>query len=469
VAKNSNGFFSKLAPEDRRFIRKIGVFFFLLLLISGGGLYAFTYFEKQGKVPPAISELVKTHLGSLIDISSYFSESKDSLANSEFPDISSDIPAIPDIPDIPDFSDTSSISDLSDFELPPSLVTPTETEERVEQVTDAYIDSRSTEPPAQASMSGISKMFLEKPKLAARLGHLLLDAGYPDEAVYILQNGVSRDSAPIPVLVDLAYGHFYSKKFETALSDLDTALNKYPSNADLLTAKAAITGQHPDTTQRNNADAMFKAILKKNPESAETNYQYGRYIMQRGDFKKSQEYLEKAVKFEPYNSRYIARLGMVEFYLKHDANAEILYKRALKINPDDYNTWFNLGELYLSGANESRFIPEIRKKTHLALESYLKTIEHDSLHASANYRIGLILNGNGGYREAIKHLSIALKKTPSDISAMQQLSSAYMLLGDTARSIYYLEEILRIDPFNKVAANEYGRIKRTGKNVAIEN
>jgi tetratricopeptide (TPR) repeat protein len=454
VAKNSNGFFSKLAPEDKRFIRKVIFFLFLLLFISGAGLYTYTYLEKQGKVPAVINDFAKTHLGSLIDIDTNSPESQDSLKSTNLPD-SSDIPYIPDI---------------SDFELPPSLVTPTETEERIEPVTDVYINSHSTELPDQASINGITKMFLEKPKLAARLGHLLLDAGYPDEAVYILQNGVSQDSAPIPVLIDLAYGHFYSKKFETALSGLETALNKYPGNADLLTAKAAILGHHPDTSQRNDADAMFKTILKKNPESAETNYQYGRYIMQRGNFKKSQEYLEKAVKIEPYNSRYIARLGMVEFYLKHDANAETLYKRALKINPDDYNTWFNLGELYLSGANESGFIPEIRKKTHLALESYLRTIELDSLHTSANYRIGLILNGNGGYREAIKHLSIALKKTPGDISAMQQLSSAYVLLGDTARSIFYLEEILRIDPFNKIAANEYGRIKRTGNGkAAIEN
>ncbi|GBU24925.1 hypothetical protein R83H12_01561 [Fibrobacteria bacterium R8-3-H12] len=110
-----------------------------------------------------------------------------------------------------------------------------------------------------------------------------------------MQNGISLGSAPISVLVDLAYGYFYSKRFETALSKLDTALGKYPGSMELLTAKAAISGQNPDTNQRRVAENMFKAILKKNPEFAETNYQYGRYIMQKGDFKKSQEYLEKAV------------------------------------------------------------------------------------------------------------------------------------------------------------------------------
>jgi tetratricopeptide (TPR) repeat protein len=180
--------------------------------------------------------------------------------------------------------------------------------------------------------------------------------------------------------------------------------------------------------------------------------------MQKGDFKKSLEYLEKAVKIEPYNSRYLARLGMAEFYLKHDSNAEGFYKRALKINPYDCNTWFNLGELYLSEANESGYIPEVRKKTKNALEAYLKAIDLDSLHANAHYRIGVILNANGGYKEAIRHLTTALEKMPENTSVMMQLGSAYMQLGDTAKYIDYLNNVLRIDPFDRVAASEYKRL-----------
>ena len=372
--------------------------------------------------------------------------------------------------------------DTTSFKLPPPPVIPesveeksgdstkfaepadtAETDKRAEhpESAESYLDFQiAEEPSGQVSMQGIAKMFLENPKLAARLGHLLLDAGYPDEAVYILQNGVSRDSAPISVLVDLAYGYFYSKRFETALKELETALGKYPNDMDLLTAKASISGLNPDTNQRSKADDMFKTILKKNPEFAEGNYQYGRYIMQKGDFKKSYEYLDKAVKAEPYNSRYIARLGMAEFYLKHDANAENLYKRALKINPYDYNTWFNLGELYLSGANESGYIPEIRTKTKNALAAYLKTIELDSLHSNAHYRIGIILNANGGHKEAIRHLIVALDKMPENTSILMQMGSAYMQLGDTTRYIYYLDSILQIDPFDRVAASEYKRLKK---------
>ncbi|MDR0515846.1 MAG: tetratricopeptide repeat protein [Fibromonadaceae bacterium] len=418
MAKKST---SKLAPEDKRFVVRVGLFLFFLLLLSGGALYFYTKLKNENRLPEFLNKYTE-------NFPSIFGEptSKDSLA------------------------DTTA----SDFELPPPPI-PMD----MEDIAEANSNSHPTKSATQVSINEITRLLLEKPLLAARFGHLLLDAGYFNEAVYILQNGIPLDSAPVPVLVDLAYGHLYSKNFEAALNELEDALNKYPGNADLLTAKAAMSGQHPDTSQRSEADAMFKAILKKNPESAEANYQYGRYIMQRGNFKNSQGYLEKAVKIEPYNSRYIARLGMAEYYLRQNANAETLYKRALKLNPGDYNTWFNLGELYLNLANEGGNSAEVRKKIHLALESYIETIKLDSLHANANYRIGLILNGNGGHGESIKHLNIALEQMPSSIPVMQQLSSAYLHLQDTVKSVDYLEKILQIDPFNRIAASEFRRIK----------
>ena len=431
-------FFSRLAPEDKRFIRRIGVFFVLMLIASG---ILFYFYSSHGEeLLEKVQQVTGLQLIPKKDTTTF---------------------ELPPPPVIPELAEEKAENSTDTVETAETIDT-TETAKATEatEVDKPDMDFQSEESTSEVSIQGISRMFLENPKLAARLGHLLLEAGYPNESVYILQNGVSRSSAPISVLVDLAYGYFYSKRFETAMKELEAALGKYPSNVDLLTAKASISGQNPDTSQRSGAEGMFKAILKKNPEFAETNYQYGRYIMQRGDFKKSQEYLEKAVKNEPYNSRYLARLGMAEFYLKHDSNAEILYKKALKINPYDVNTWFNLGELYLSKANESAYTMEFRNKTKSALEAYLKAIDLDSMHANAHYRIGVILNANGGYKEAIRHLTTALGRMPENTSVMMQLGSAYMQLGDTAKYVDYLSNVLRIDPFDKVAASQFKRLKK---------
>ncbi len=39
-----------------------------------------------------------------------------------------------------------------------------------------------------------------------------------------------------------------------------------------------------------------------------------------------------------------------------------------------------------------------------------------------------------------------------------QLGSAYMQLGDTAKYIDYLNNILQLDPFDRVAASEFKRL-----------
>lgn len=298
----------------------------------------------------------------------------------------------------------------------------------------------------------------DNPELTAEWGHILLEAGRPQDAVSVLQKLDSKGSIKNDAVIDLAFALHRSGETDNAIQLLDDKL-KDKSDVNLLATKAAIIGEYPDTNKRTDAEAIFKSALKKDASLPNVNYWYSRYLMQRGDYQSSKNHAELALKVKPNDPRYITRLGMAEFYLKNDSKAEELYKIALKINPYDYNAWFNLGELYLSKANEGSYAPDVRQNTRKALDSYLKAIEYDSLHIKAHYRIGLILNGNGGYKEAIRHLMIAMEKTPNDIPIMQQLSVAYLQIGDTANSTSYLDKILQIDPFNKIAANQMRRIK----------
>jgi len=299
-------------------------------------------------------------------------------------------------------------------------------------------------------------------ELSAEWGHVLLESGKPQEAIPILQEVISKDSTNSKIAIDMAFAMLRSGDADGAIEFLNNAM-AHNKNLNLTVAKATVISEHPDTTKRSAAESIFKSVLKNKQSPPDASYQYGRFLMEKGDYKSSKTYLERAVNAKPDEPRYIARLGMAEFYLKHDSKAETLYKKALQINPYDYNTWFNLGELYLSIANESTISAEIRVKTHNALKAYLKAVENDSLHAGAHYRIGLILNGNADYKGAIRHLDIALEQFPNSTPIMQQLSSAYIQLGDTAQSVDYLEKILQIDPFDRIAANEFNRIREQQK------
>jgi tetratricopeptide (TPR) repeat protein len=447
VAKKSNSS-SKLAPEDKRFVRRMGLFLFFLLLLSAGALYFYTQLKRENKLPD-LTKYTET-------FSELFGElGIDSLANKNADTTAAIDPfELPPAPEVPEFVEHSP-DDFkgakepldNDFDIQAHL-------QLMRQKAKAY-DYKL----AYKHGSRIEAYLLASSELSGEWGRILLEAGLPREAILVLNRLNIKDSITNESIMDLAFAMFRSGNADEAIDFLDDKL-KSEKNADFVMAKAAITGEHTDTTKRAGADAIFKQAFKMNPSSHATNYYYGRYIMQRGNFQLSKSYLEAAVKAMPNEPRYVARLGMAEFYLKQDAKAESYYKKSLEINPYDYNTWFNLGELYLSLANESSNVQDIKKKTRMALEAYLEAVNQEPMHANAHFRIGLILNGNSGYGEAIKHLSFALEKMPNNIPVMQQLSSAFLYLQDTAKSVDYLEKILQIDPFNKIAASEFRRIKK---------
>jgi len=448
VANPLGIFLSRLDPGDRRFIKRICTFLAILFILSIVAIYFVS--KPELEKPEQADEIPNIALGS------------DSL-----PADLADLPPMPDVPEHMDaeLSETNAKGDdpfADDFDAAAHL-------QLMRQNSKEYNYQ-------MAYRHGVRIIgnLMDNPELTAEWGHILLEAGKPEKAVEALQKLDSKGSIKSDAIADLALALHRSGDTEGAIQLLDDKL-KGKNDVDLLVTKAAIIGEHPDTNKRVAAEAIFRSALKKNASLPNVNYWYSKYLMDRGDYKNSKVYAERALNAKPNEARYITRLGMAEFYLKNDSRAEELYKISLKINPYDYNAWFNLGELYLSKANESSNVKDVRKNTYKALEAYKESIKYDSLHTKAHYRIGLISNGNGAYKEAINYLAITLNKLPNDIPTLQQLSVANLQLGyatiadpeisDSLISVAkgYLNKILELDPFNKIAAKLKEEIEKKGE------
>ena len=427
-------FFSRLAPEDKKFIKRIGFLLVILLLSTVAALFAYKKFAKVEIFKATVAEKPKK-------------------------EETFELPPLPELPEMPEES-----TELSE----PEEAAETE-ESGSDNNSDEYFDenahlelmrqnaSKYNFKLAYKHGARITRFLRSSPELTAEWGHVLLEAGKPEDAASALQSAISKGLNKTEVLFYLTVAMLRSGQALEAIALVDEHL-KENNDIDLLASKAALLMEAPDTNMRKEANEIFLKIAGKKSHVAD--YLYARFLMQNGDYQKSKTYLELAVKAEPKNPRYIARLGMAEFYLKRDASAEAMYKKTLSINPYDYNTWFNLGELYYSKANESGDASDIRQKTNQAMEAYLKAIANNPQHINAHYRVGLLQNLNGAHKEAIKHLKITLEKRPNHIPSMLQLSSAYLQLGDTTQSVNYLNTVLQIDPFNKVAASEKRRIEK---------
>lgn len=305
----------------------------------------------------------------------------------------------------------------------------------------------------------IAPLLANDPEFQAEMGHLFLESGSPNEALPHLALALIPQSNP-SIESDLSLAMFRAHMPDSALSVLHESLKRHPNHPQLLTTQAALMGEWPDTTQRSKAQSLFTQLVQKHPHYAEARYQYSRYLMAQGNMKSAWVQIQKAQTLDPLNPRILARLGMVHFYLNQDALAEKHYRTALAINPYDYNTWFNLGELYLSQANEATRAPIVQNKTQAALESYLAALALNPSLGSAHFRTGMILNGNAQHREAIQHLQAALQQDPHSVRILLQLSTAWEQLGDLSQAMNYLEQAHAVDPFHKVVANHWLRIKK---------
>src|SRR5512146_1275693 len=75
--------------------------------------------------------------------------------------------------------------------------------------------------------------------------------------------------------------------------------------------------------------------------------------------------------------------------------------------------------------------------------------------------INLALQGN--WSEAIKVNKEILKKSPTDIDALNRIARAYSELGEIADARKTAEEVLKIDPVNTIAVKSLEKWKRMTK------
>lgn len=303
----------------------------------------------------------------------------------------------------------------------------------------------------------IAPWFEEDLEFQGQIGRTLLLSGNPGEAIPHLERAIRLGGKTPDVLADLALAVFRSKGAEAGLKAVQEAMQEFPDNALLSTHEAAMFGESMD--RADAGDALFQKLIRRYPHFAEARYQYGRFLMNQGNYASSLRELQLAIRLDPLDPRMHARLGMANFHLGKDTEAERAYKTALAMNPKDHNTWFNLGELHLSVANETEWAPVFAARTRAALEAYLTALANHSQHPEAHYRVGVILNANRANREALRHLELALQADPRSVKVLIQIATAWEALGEKAKAWDFVQQAYELDPFNQLVVSQYRRLR----------
>lgn len=249
----------------------------------------------------------------------------------------------------------------------------------------------------------------------------------------------------IPCNVEAMYGLvlFYNGKLKMAHEKLSSLIaTKACSEA------YCYLGQIEASINRTQmrAEEYLKKAIEIDPKNYEALYQLARYYMNRPDvdssyYKLARKNLVELISEEPLNIKAHSRLGMAYFYLDQPALAEKSYLTSLSLNNKDYNTRFNLGELYYT----------VYSDNIKAMQQFKLALQLNENHVDANFRCGLIMIENGQYKEAVNFLLKAHENDPSYIRVLLQLAVAYEKLNLKEKASNSYKKVLALDELNDVA------------------
>ena len=117
-----------------------------------------------------------------------------------------------------------------------------------------------------------------------------------------------------------------------------------------------------------------------------------------------------------FNTKEIFALAVQNHQKNNLKVAEDLYKKVLKINPKDVDTYYNLGKMF----------SELNKYEE-AISSYKKAIEINFNQADVHNNLGVIFRNLGNHKKAIIFYENAIKINPSYVNAYNNLGT---ILGE---------------------------------------
>jgi len=231
---------------------------------------------------------------------------------------------------------------------------------------------------------------------------------------------------------------YHLKRQDESAEIIRRVLRNNPQNAEAL----CFMGQIESPAQ--TAEKYFLDAIKAAPHYNEAKYQLARFYEIKDSLPKARSLLLQVIENEPLNVRAHARLGIVYFYENQAELALKSYQTALALNPHDYNTNYNLGELYRTKLNNSA----------KALENYVLTLKEKPDHTEANFRAGMICIENDMIKEAVRYFEASVQTDRRNIRKLIQLAAAYERLDNRKAALAVYQEITDIDPLHIIAINK---------------
>lgn len=280
--------------------------------------------------------------------------------------------------------------------------------------------------------SALSKDAMHSPELAYKLGRALIGAGQSPKALPYLEKALQMDGQNPELKALLLLGRIRSGSTDPHLHDLQDLAKTYSENSTILThlADAYLSlGQNKEALEA-------LSHWKLTPELQTLR---ARASMNLEGCKGAMALAESITSSHPEQQGAWAILAYCHHKAGNAAGALKAYGWATGLNDEDYNSWYNLGELHYALANASEQSQIIQNENRAALEAMLKSVRYNPSHPEAHFRIGTLMLYNKQYREAIQHFSLSKDNPEMRVRSFLNISSAWQSLGDRESAEAYMD------------------------------
>lgn len=166
--------------------------------------------------------------------------------------------------------------------------------------------------------------------------------------------------------------------------------------------------------QVHTPEESYLEAIKRNPSDLQAYEALGRLYLQNKNYPEAAETFEYLTRLDPSHDTYFSNLGLCYYSMKDYAKAAIAYEKAVSVNGKVPTRWVNLALCF------------------------------DALDQP---------------NKAIKALLQALKLDRVNVGFLSLLADAYIKIENSVRAEEILEQILAVEPTNKIAREKLMKLK----------
>jgi tetratricopeptide (TPR) repeat protein len=231
------------------------------------------------------------------------------------------------------------------------------------------------------------------------------------------------------------------QKTDEAFSDIRTALNIDSSKAPYF---LTLSDVYFAMGKIKNCKLAIEKSMTLDPKYAEADLKYAELSLYFKEYKKTIEYIDKALSVDKINARAYFMKGMTYKETGDTAKAVSNLKTAIDQDPEYYHAFIQLGILYSV------------KKNKLAVDYFMNAIRLNSKSTEARYGLGMFYQETEEYDKAIIEYDSILRIDPKYKFAHYNLGYVNLVyLKKYSQAVKYFTDAITCDP--KYAEAYYNR------------